>query len=47
VIADFKAATIRSVKAGYQVMEIRSHGYLLHQFLSPLSILERMPMEEV
>lgn len=40
VIADFKAATIRSVKAGYQVMEIHAaHGYLLHQFLSPLSNL--------
>jgi 2,4-dienoyl-CoA reductase-like NADH-dependent reductase (Old Yellow Enzyme family) len=38
VIADFKTATIRSVKAGYQVMEIHAaHGYLLHQFLSPLS----------
>lgn len=40
VIADFKAATIRSVKAGYKVMEIHAaHGYLLHQFLSPLSNL--------
>jgi 2,4-dienoyl-CoA reductase-like NADH-dependent reductase (Old Yellow Enzyme family) len=39
VIADFKAATIRSVN-GYQVMEIHAaHGYLLHQFLSPLSNL--------
>jgi 2,4-dienoyl-CoA reductase-like NADH-dependent reductase (Old Yellow Enzyme family) len=47
VIADFKAATIRSVKA-LQVMEIHAaHGYLLHQFLSLYPILERMPMEEV
>jgi 2,4-dienoyl-CoA reductase-like NADH-dependent reductase (Old Yellow Enzyme family) len=38
VITDFKTATQRSVKAGYQVMEIHAaHGYLLHQFLSPLS----------
>lgn len=38
VIADFKAATKRAVKAGYQVMEIHAaHGYLLHSFFSPLS----------
>ncbi|WP_432222692.1 NADH:flavin oxidoreductase/NADH oxidase [Flavobacterium sp. TMP13] len=37
-ISDFKKATKRSVEAGYLVLEIHAaHGYLLHQFLSPLS----------
>lgn len=40
VISDFKSTTKRAVQAGYQVLEIHAaHGYLLHQFLSPLSNL--------
>lgn len=38
VISDFKTATKRVVEAGYQVLEVHAaHGYLLHQFLSPLT----------
>ncbi|NRT14398.1 2,4-dienoyl-CoA reductase-like NADH-dependent reductase (Old Yellow Enzyme family) [Flavobacterium sp. 28A] len=38
VVTDFKLATKRAVEAGYKVMEVHAaHGYLLHQFLSPLS----------
>ena len=38
VIADFKVAAGRALEAGYQVLEVHAaHGYLLHEFLSPLS----------
>ncbi|MBS1512060.1 MAG: NADPH dehydrogenase NamA [Bacteroidetes bacterium] len=38
LVNDFKQAAARAVQAGYQVVELHgAHGYLINEFLSPLS----------
>jgi 2,4-dienoyl-CoA reductase-like NADH-dependent reductase (Old Yellow Enzyme family) len=38
VEASFKLASTKALQAGYKILEIHAaHGYLIHQFLSPLS----------
>lgn len=38
IVNDFTVAATRALEAGYQVLELHAaHGYLIHEFLSPLS----------
>ena len=42
VIDQFKTAAERSIEAGFQIIELHmAHGYLIHEFLSPLSNLRK------
>lgn len=42
LVTDFSDAAARAVAAGFDVLEVHAaHGYLLHQFLSPLSNLRQ------
>lgn len=38
IVADFRKAAKRALEAGFKVIELHgAHGYLIHEFLSPLS----------
>lgn len=42
IVNQFKTAAARAIKAGYEIIEIHgAHGYLAHQFFSPLTNLRK------